>query len=417
MPLFGKQEMHDLTDAYPVELILNPNFDAGAAYDDRLRAVLDEAGLEEARQEIASWPGYDPTPLVALPELAAAAGLGEVWYKDEGPRFGLGSFKALGGAYAVCRLLRRQVAARTGEAEPTTAELLSGRYRDVLSGITVCTATDGNHGRSVAWGAQTFGCRCAIYIHATVSEGRKRAMEDLGAVVHRIEGNYDDSVRQAAADAEAKGWFVVSDTSYEGYTEIPRDVMHGYMVMADEAIAQLPEAAPPTHVFLQGGVGGLAAAVCARFWLNHGTARPRFFVVEPERAACIFESAKAGRRVAVTGALDTVMAGLAAGEVSLLAWEILRAGIEGFLTVPDRAAEALMRVLAQGIDGDPPLVAGESAVAGLAGALGALQDDALVERLGLGPNSRVLVFGSEGATDPELYRKIVGRPAEAVAAA
>jgi diaminopropionate ammonia-lyase len=409
--------MHHLTEAYPVELILNSNAKADATYDGRLRAVLDETGLEEARSEIASWPGYAPTPLVDLPGLAAAAGLGRIWYKDEGPRFGLGSFKALGGAYAVCRLLRRQVAARTGEAEPTTAELLSGRYRDVLSGITVCTATDGNHGRSVAWGAQTFGCGCAIYIHATVSEVRKGAMEDLGAVVHRIAGNYDDSVRQAAADAEAKGWFVVSDTSYEGYTEIPRDVMHGYMVMADEVIAQLPEAAPPSHVFLQGGVGGLAAAVCARFWLNYGTARPRFFVVEPERAACIFESAKAGRRVAVTGALDTLMAGLAAGEVSLLAWEILRAGVEGFLTVPDRGAEALMRLLAQGIAGDPPLVAGESAVAGLAGAFGALQDDALAERLGLGPDSRVLVFGSEGATDPELYRKIVGLAPEAVGAA
>ncbi len=409
--------MHDLTEAYRVELMLNPNFDAGAAYDDRLGAVLDEAGLEEARQEIASWPGYEPTPLVALPGLAAAVGLAEVWYKDEGPRFGLGSFKALGGAYAVSRLLRRQVAARTGEAEPATAELLSGRYRETLSDITVCTATDGNHGRSVAWGARRFGCRCVIYIHATVSEGRERAMADLGAEVRRVAGNYDDSVRQAAADAETNGWYVVSDTAYEGYTEIPRDVMHGYMVMADEAIGQLPKAAAPSHVFLQGGVGGLAAAVCARFWLRYGTARPRLVVVEPERAACIYESAKAGRRVTVTGALDTMMAGLAAGEVSLLAWDILRAGAEGFMTVPDRAAEAVMRLLAQGVAGDPPLVAGESAVAGLAGALGALREGGLAKQLGLAPDSRLLVFGSEGATDPELYRKIVGRSAEAVAAA
>jgi diaminopropionate ammonia-lyase len=409
--------MRDLTDAYSVGFILNPNAKPGAAYDDRLRAVLGETGLDEARGEIASWPGYAPTPLVALPGLAAAAGLGRIWYKDEGPRFGLGSFKALGGAYAVCRLLRRQVAARRGAAGLSTADLLSGRYREILSNITVCTATDGNHGRSVAWGARTFGCRCAIYIHATVSARRERAMADLGAVVQRISGNYDDSVRQAAADAEANGWFVVSDTSYEGYTEIPRDVMHGYMLMADEAIAQLPDESPPSHVFVQGGVGGLAAAVCTRFWLRYGAERPRFFVVEPERAACIFESAKAGRRIAVTGALDTVMAGLAAGEVSLLAWEILRAGVDGFMVVPDNAAVALMRLLAQGVADDPPLVAGESAVAGLAGALGALQEATLAERLGLGPESRVLVFGSEGATDPELYLKIVGRPAGAVAAA
>ena len=409
--------MTGITVGYTAQFIENGNFSAGASYDDRLRAVLDENGLEEARNEITTWPGYAPTPLIGLPGLAAAAGLGEVWYKDEGPRFGLGSFKALGGAFAVCRLLRRIVAGKTGVADVSTAELLSGKYREIVSGTTVCTATDGNHGRSVAWGAGTFGCRCVSYIHATVSEGRKRAMEDLGAVVHRVAGNYDESVHQIAADAEAHGWLVVSDTAYPGYTEIPRDVMHGYMVMAEEAMSQLPAGAPPSHIFLQGGVGGLAAAVCAAFWLRYGTTRPRVFVVEPERAACIFESAKAGRRVTVAGALDTIMAGLAAGEVSLLAWDILWAGAEGFMTVPDLAAEALMRLLADGVDGDPPLVAGESAVAGLAGALGVLHDPALAERLGLGLESRVLVFGSEGATDPALYRKIVGRAPETISTA
>ncbi len=409
--------MQYLTDSYTVEFVSNDNYRSDVPYNNELRAVLDETGLEEARAEIAAWPGYAPTPLIALPGLAAAAGFAQVWYKDEGPRFGLGSFKALGGAYAVSRLLRREVAERTGAAGISTAALLSGKYRELLSNITVCTATDGNHGRSVAWGARSFGCRCMIYIHATVSEGRKRAMEDLGATVRRVPGNYDDSVHQIAADAEANGWFVVSDTAYEGYTEIPRDVMHGYMVMADEAIVQLPDGAPPSHVFLQGGVGGMAAAVCATFWLRYGSKRPRHFVVEPERAACIFESVNAGRRVTVTGALDTVMAGLAAGEVSLLAWEILRAGVEGFMTVPDHTAEALMRLLADGVESDPPVVAGESAVAGLAGALGSLGDPALARRLGLGPESRLLVFGSEGATDPELYQEIVGRAPEAVEAA
>jgi diaminopropionate ammonia-lyase len=410
------EEMSDLIDSYPVQFIQNENISRNAVYGEEVKAVLNAEGLDAARREIASWPDYGPTPLVGLPGLAAAAGLGQVWYKDEGSRFGLGSFKALGGAYAVCCLLRREVAARTGAAEVATADLLSGRYRDILSEITVCTATDGNHGRSVAWGARSFGCRCAIYIHATVSEGRKRAMEDLGAVVHRIEGNYDDSVHQAAAEAEANGWFVVSDTSYEGYMEVPRDVMHGYMVMADEMVHQLPAETPPTHVFVQGGVGGLAAALCARFWLHYGAARPRLFVVEPEAAACIFESAKAGHLVAVTGALDTMMAGLAAGEVSVLAWELLRPGADGFMTVPDPAAESLMRLLAEGVEGDPPVVAGESAVAGLAAALGTRTDAALAERLELGPDSRVLVVGTEGATDPELYREIVGRPAEEVTA-
>ncbi len=408
--------MRDRTEDYTVEFMFNNSFQSDVPYHDELRAVLNETGLEVARAEIAAWPGYAPTPLIALPGLAAAAGFAELWYKDEGPRFRLGSFKALGGAYAVCRLLRRQVAERIGCADVSTAALLSGEYREILSDITVCTATDGNHGRSVAWGARSFGCRCVIYIHATVSEGRKRAMEDLGAVVQRVSGNYDDSVHRIAADAETNGWFVVSDTAYEGYADIPRDVMHGYMVMADEAIAQLPDGAPPSHIFLQGGVGGLAAAVCATFWLRYGSARPRHFVVEPERAACIFESVKAGRRVTVTGALDTVMAGLAAGEVSLLAWEILRAGVEGFMTVPDHTAEALMRLLADGVGSDPPVVAGESAVAGLAGALGSLSDPALAKRIGLGPESRVLVFGSEGATDAELYQEIVGRAPEDVGA-
>jgi diaminopropionate ammonia-lyase len=408
--------MTDLIERFPVGFVAGPNAGQAAEYGTDQQTVLNADGFQTARQEITSWPGYAPTPLIALPGLAAAAGLGEVWYKDEGSRFGLGSFKALGGAYAVCGLLRGEVAARTDAPEVTTAELLSGTYRDVLSDITVCTATDGNHGRSVAWGAQMFGCRCVIYIHATVSEGRKAAMESFGAEVRRVQGNYDDSVHQAAADAAENGWFVVSDTSYPGYTEIPRDVMHGYMVMADETVRQLPDETAPTHVFVQGGVGGLAAAVAARLWLQEGNARPRFVVVEPEAAACLFESAKADEPVVVAGDLDTVMAGLAAGEVSLLAWRILEAVTDGFVTLPDRPAETLMCLLAGGVAGDPPVVAGESAVAGLAGAIGALMDSRVTETLKLGADSRILVFGTEGATDPEVYEQIVGRTPEAVRA-
>ena len=403
----------------PIEVgrAYNPNANPGTAYGPTLAAILSEAGFEAARREIAAWPGYAPTPLRRLSGLAAAAGLAEVWYKDEGGRFGLGSFKALGGAYAVCRLLQREVAARGGAAPVASAELRAGRYTEVVAGITVCAATDGNHGRSVAWGARVFGCRCVIYIPEAVSAGRQRAMERYGAEVRRIDGGFDDAVRQADADAEAQGWFVVADTTYPGYTEVPRDVMHGYTVMAEEAIHQLPDGGAPTHVFVQGGVGGLAAAVCARLWQHYGAARPRYILVEPEKAACFFASAQAGRPTAVTGELDTVMGGLAAGEVSILAWQVLWAGADAFLTVPDRAALDLMRLLAAGARGDAPVVAGESAVAGLAGALGALQDPALAEALGLGPDSRVLVFGTEGATDPELYEKIVGHAPDEVAAA
>ncbi|SPK70109.1 Diaminopropionate ammonia-lyase (plasmid) [Cupriavidus taiwanensis] len=367
-----------------------------------------------AAAQIRRWPGYAPTPLVALDGLARAAGVAQILYKDEGDRFGLGSFKALGGAYAVSRLLLREIGNRRGVSDVSVDDLLSGRYADVVQDITVTCATDGNHGRSVAWGAQRFGCQCVIYIHATVSEGRKAAIEQYGAQVIRTAGNYDDSVRQAAEDAARLGRFVVSDTSYEGYMEVPKDVMQGYAVMADEALRQLPDGQLPTHVFLQGGVGGLAAAVCAHFWEVLGDKRPRFIVVEPEKAACLYESARAGKPVAVHGDLDTVMAGLACGEVSLLAWEVLHPGAHAFLTIDDASALESVRLLADGAYGDAPIVAGESAVAGLAGCLGAMADPATREQLGLTEASRVLVFGSEGATDVALYQRIVGRLPEDV---
>lgn len=393
----------------------NPAVERQTPYSAVLDAILSEQGLEDVRREITTWPGYTPTPLHQLDGLARAAGVAALWYKDEGDRFGLGSFKALGGAYAVERLLIAEIARRTGETA-RTADLLAGRYRDITDAITVTCATDGNHGRSVAWGAQTFGCRCVIYIHATVSPGRANAIARYGAEVVRTAGNYDESVRQAARDATTHGWFVVSDTSYPGYLDVPKDVMQGYTLMADEAAQQLANKRP-THIFIQGGVGGMAAAVCARFWQLHGAERPKMVVVEPDRAACLYESARAGQPVAIHGDLDTVMAGLACGEVSLLAWDILQPGVDAFMTVDDEAALACMRLLAAGVGGDGPIVAGESAVAGLAGCLGALADPALTVQLDLGPNSRVLLFGSEGDTDPELYRQIVGRDAQTVRAA
>ncbi|WP_222948306.1 diaminopropionate ammonia-lyase [Thauera sedimentorum] len=383
------------------------------AYPERLKPILSLAAHEEAMTEIAQWPGYAPTPLVSLAGIARAAGLGAIHYKHEAGRFGLGSFKALGGAYAVLRLLKKEILSRTGQVA-SSRDLLDGKFRDVVADITVTCATDGNHGRSVAWGAQVFGCKCVIYIHSTVSEGRRAAIARYGAEVVRTAGNYDDAVRAADAAAREHGRFVVSDTSYPGYTDVPRDVMQGYSVMVEEALRQWPEAAPPTHVFIQGGVGGLAAAVCAQLWERLGDQRGRFVVVEPDKAACLFESAAAGTPVAVHGELDTLMAGLACGEVSLIAWDVLAAGAADFLTVPDAAAVACMRLLADAPFGDQPLAAGESAVAGLAGLLMAAVRPQMAAALGLGPDSRVLLIGSEGATDPELYAQLVGRSAEAV---
>jgi diaminopropionate ammonia-lyase len=355
-----------------LDLFRNPRFAPGRSL------VLDDAGFAEARAAIAAWPGHAPTPLVALPSVAAETGVAAVHIKDESRRFGLGSFKALGGAYAVADQV-----ARHGRA------------------ITVTCATDGNHGRSVAWGAARAGCRAVIFVHETVSQGRADAIASFGAEVRRVPGTYDDAVRHAAEAAAREGWIVVSDTSYQGYTDIPRAVMQGYRVMVAEALAQLP--APPTHLFIQGGVGGVAAAVTAQAAIDAPAAR--VIVVEPDRAACLLASARAGELRAVGGALDTIMAGLACGEPSLLAWQELDGNAFAFAAVPDDDVAPLMRRLAAHA---PPVEAGESAVAGLAALLRAAADMQARAMLGLDEHSRVLLFSTEGATDPDLYRRIVG---------
>jgi len=397
---------------YPFSLYLNPRFHLAEPYGAQRESLLGAAALGQAQAVISTWPGYAITPLCALPGLARTAGVGSIHYKDEGGRFGLGSFKALGGAYAVARLLCRELGQRLNRAV-SHAELRSDPVlRQACADITVTCATDGNHGRSVAWGAQMLGCRCVIYVHATVSQGREDAIARYGAQVVRTSGNYDEAVQQADHDAQISGWFVISDTSYPGYMDIPRDVMQGYQLMVHEAVSALPQW--PTHVFVQAGVGGFAAAVCAYFWERQTEQRPVFVVVEPERADCLLQSARAGAVVAVKGDLDTLMAGLACGEVSLLAWEVLASGANAFCSIPDVAAVDAMRLLASPQPGDPDIVAGESAVAGLAAALLMVQDISARVALGLTQNSRVLLFGSEGDTDPTLYQQLVGRSAAQV---
>jgi diaminopropionate ammonia-lyase len=397
-----------------MRLLHNPALDRYSSYGKNLREILGGERFVQAQAAIQAWRGYTATPLCSLRSTAAELGVEAVLYKDESGRFGLGSFKALGGAYAVLRLLTHEVERRLGHAGIDAGDLMAGKYRDCTRQITVTCATDGNHGRSVAWGAQMFGCRCVIFLHETVSEGRADAIAVYGAEVRRSPGNYDDAVRMAARTAAAENWFVVSDTSYEGYLDVPRDVMQGYAVMVEEALQQLPAARMPTHIFIQGGVGGLAAAVCGHLWERLGTRRPRLVVVEPENAACLYASAEAGKPTAVHGSLETVMAGLSCGEPSLIAWQILATGADDFMTIPDEPALESMRRLAAGASEDPPIVAGESAVAGLAALLlvAGRPDDR--RRLGLGPQSRVLLFGTEGATDPQLYRQIVGRDAAEV---
>lgn len=378
-------------------------------------AAIGDNTLTAASLAIRQWPGYRATPLHPLRGLAGAIGVTAIWYKDEATRFGLGSFKALGGAYAVQKLLKRELARRGVAGQATTSDLLAGRYQAVTRDITVTCATDGNHGRSVAWGAQQFGCHCVVYLHANVSRQRVAAIVSHGAEIVRISGNYDDAVRAAAEQSKRNGWFVVSDTSYPGYTNVPRDVMQGYSVMLDEIFQQIPSGESPSHIFVQSGVGGLAAAVCTDFRRRYGDERPYLVVVEPGKAACLFQSARTGGPIAVEGALDTVMAGLSCGEVSLLAWEVLRDAVDHFLTIPDPAAIDVMRLLADPPYQDAPIVAGESGVAGLAGALLAAADRRQSDELAINRDSRILVIGTEGATDPDLYLELVGRPAQQVA--
>lgn len=371
-------------------------------YPGRLEALFPRAICDAAVAEIATWPGYEPTPLRSLDRLAGALGLGAVLYKDESGRFGLGSFKALGGAYAVIRLLSEML-------DLSMADIRAGQGRAAAQGITVTTATDGNHGRSVAWGARLAGCRCRIYVHAEVSEGRARAMEELGAEVVRLEGNYDRSVEVCIRDSEENGWFMVSDTSYEGYMDIPRQVMAGYTAMAVEALAQnaARSGGPITHVFVQAGVGGMAAALAARLWMEMGDARPRVVVIESEHAACLMKSARRGRPVKVKIRHETVMAGMSCGEVSLLAWEILQRAASDFVTIADGAIAPAMRMLASGAAGGGEIEAGECSAPGPVALIAAACDRGLCTRLALDANSRVLLIGSEGATDPAIYGEIL----------
>ncbi len=347
---------------------------------------LNRDNMAAAMQCITQWESYRPTPLVELPDLAQHCGLGRVLYKDESSRFNLGSFKSLGGAYALAELVRK--ARERGEA---------------IEQITVATATDGNHGRSLAWGARQLGCTAKIYIHAYVSEQRAEAMRQLGADVTRVDGNYEASLAACKRDANANGWQIISDTSWQGYRQIPLDIMAGYTVMAQEILAQL-EATRPTHVFLPVGVGGLAAAVIAALWQDMNADLCQLISVESDKSCCCFRSIAAGTPTDYNIVEETLMAGLSCGEMSEVAWEILLPTLSHCACINDDAIAPLMRWFNQRT---PSVEAGECSVAGLAALLQAQQNPSTWQALGLGPDSTVLLLGTEGASDPVLYRQLV----------
>ncbi|MFJ2992339.1 diaminopropionate ammonia-lyase [Pandoraea sp. NPDC087047] len=400
-------------------LYVNPHA-TRVPYPADLQDIMSIARAQESREWLAHWDGLTPgsTPLRSLPDLAASLGVRSVLVKDEARRSALGSFKALGAPIALVRLLLRQFEGRGFTAK----SLLKGEDRDALTGFTTISATDGNHGRALAAAAQRIGCRCVIVLHAHVSDEREQAIAAYGAEIVRIAGNYDDSVEEAAALAARHGWHVVSDTSYDGYEVIPRDVMQGYGTVAAEVTETLAvqnggasqAASPITHVFLQGGVGGLAAGIVSYLWERWGAQRPAFVVVEPEQADCLYQSAIAGKAASASGSVDSVMAGLACGETSPLAWRFLQPSVDAFMTVTDAQAVQAMQRLAHGSDSDVPFVAGESGVAGLAGLMRAAATPAMASALGLTPDSRVLLISTEGATAPSVYAELVGESATSV---
>ncbi|RQZ46830.1 diaminopropionate ammonia-lyase [Burkholderia sp. Bp9099] len=406
-------------------LIANPRA-SRTDYPDTLRRIMNIAAADESGAWLAHWPlvGAARTPLRALPDLAARLGVASVSVKDEACRSPLGSFKALGAPIALMRLVKRL---RRNEALDPQG-LVTGRYAASLADLTVISATDGNHGRALAAAARAIGCHCVIVLHAHVDAEREHAIAAHGARIVRIAGNYDESVVHAAQLADANGWHVVSDTSYDGYEAIPRDVMQGYGVIAAEALAQAAaegnlgdgdgsgDNRPFTHVFLQGGVGGLAAGVASYLWEHAGARRPHFIVVEPRQADCLYQSALAGRATKATGSVDSVMAGLACGEASPLAWDFLEPGIDHFMLIDDDDAVQAMRALAAGSERDVPFVSGESGAAGIAGLTVLMRDPALARQAGLDANARVLAINTEGATAPSVYRRCVGETADAVLA-
>ena len=384
---------------------LNPK-KSNCDYPHFLNESLSLKDAEEAYNEITEWKKYTPTSLVSLKNMAASFGIENIYYKDESKRFNLGSFKALGGAYGVMHYLKNKIQEKIN-TDVSSEDIRFEKYINLTQDLVVTTATDGNHGRSVAYGASLFGCKCKIFIHSEVSEGRKDAMEKLGAEVIRVKGNYDDSLRECINKAKKNHWQVISDTSYEGYTEYPRFIMAGYTVLAREIVNQLSKKSIPTHIFLQAGVGGFAAAMCTIFLNEWGGKKIKIIIVEPNYAPCLIESAIDGEPKVFDIKKETIMTGLSCGEPSILAWEILSECTDLFMTISDDKIPGLMRVMAKGYENDIGVEAGECSVSGLA-ALASLKDNTcLANELDLDHKSRVLMIGTEGATDPDIYKSII----------
>ena len=377
---------------------------------------LEEAG--KARAFHKSFPQYDRTPLTALEHMAEFLGLGRLYVKDESYRFGLNAFKVLGGSYAMARFIAKETGRDVSELPYSV--LTSEELKKEFGQATFFTATDGNHGRGVAWAANRLGQRAVVHMPKGTTKARLENIAKEGAQVDIQELNYDDCVRLAAREAaETPRGVIVQDTAWEGYEEIPSWIMEGYGTMAMEAGEQLKEAGEqrPTHVFVQAGVGSLAGAVVGYFANLYADNPPIFVVVEAQAADCLYQGAKAGDGAirTVGGDMETIMAGLACGEPNTISWDILKNHVKVFISLPDWAAAQGMRMLAAPIKGDSPITSGESGAApfGALAAIMTMEEYAdLKAAIGLNETSRVLVFSTEGDTDPERYKNIVWKGLE-----
>lgn len=353
--------------------------------------------------------GYAQTPLVSLPNLAKQLGVGQIFVKDESARFGLNAFKALGGSYAIAKYLCGKLNIPVDRNSFNV--LCSEEARAKLGTVTFVTATDGNHGRGVAWAAKLLGHKAVVYLPEGSSQERLNNIRALGAEAEITKFNYDGAVRLAYAMSRKHGWVLVQDTAWSGYEEIPTWIMQGYTTMAQEITAQL-NGITPTHLFLQAGVGSMAGAVLGYFaalWQNN---LPATVICEPDKAACLYKTAVAndGTLHKVTGRMNSMMAGLCCGEPCTISWDIINNFASAFIACSDDYAASGMRLLGMPQSGDARIVSGESGAV-TAGVLAALMQDPelaqLRNELGLDENSRVLLISTEGATDKVNYLKVL----------
>jgi len=350
---------------------------------DKILKSISKNDIDDAYDIISKWEGYSPTPLLSLNKLSNELNLKNIFYKDENKRFDLKSFKALGGAYAV--------------------EKVTKGNKDIV----VATATAGNHGRSVSWGARRLGLKCKIFISEFVSEARGKAMSDLGADVIKVKGNYEQSLIECIKQSTENNWQIVQDVAWKDYMTVPKYTMAGYSVMMREIIDQI-NSEKISHIILQAGVGGMAGAMVA------GIARyldniPVTLVVEPDSAACVLESIKTGKIEKIDIKRESLMGGMSCGEVSLVPWEILKNSVKHCISLPDDDIAKTMRLLGNSSFSDQSIVAGENSVPGVISLIASCEDQNIKQKLKLDQNSNVLVIGCEGDTDKEMYQKLISQ--------